>query len=76
MERLTNVEKLEKARKLADRGRYEEAMELVREMDVSKIRVLTDLSAIADIYEANGYTEEAYQTLRRIYEKTRTRRVL
>ena len=76
MERLTNVEKLEKARKLADRGRYQEAMELVQEMDVSKIRVLTDLSAIADIYEANGCTEEAYQTLKRIYEKTRTRRIL
>ena len=76
MERLTNIEKLEKARKLADRGRYDEAMEQIRDLDVSRLKALTDLSAVADIYEANGYIEEAYSLLRKVYDKSRTRRVL
>lgn len=76
MERLTNIEKLEKARKLADRGRYDEAMEQIRNLDVSRLKALTDLSAVADIYEANGYIEEAYSLLRKVYDKSRTRRVL
>lgn len=76
MEKLNSIEKIEKARKLADRGRYEEAMELIRDVDVSKVKTLPDLSALADIYAANGYSEESYQTLKRVYEKTRTRRVI
>lgn len=73
---MSNVGKLEKARRLADRGRYEEAMELVRGLELSKIKALADLSGVADIYAANGYTEEAIQILKRVYEKNKTRRVL
>jgi len=51
-------------------------MELIRDVDVAKVRTLPDLSALADIYAANGYSEEAYHTLKRVYEKTRTRRVI
>ncbi len=73
---MSNAGKLEKARRLAERGRYEEAMELVRDLELSKIKALADLSGVADIYAANGYTEEALEVLKRVYEKNKTRRVL
>ena len=44
---MSNVGKLEKARRLADRGRYEEAMELVRGLELSKIKALIFMRQMA-----------------------------
>ena len=52
MERMSIYEKVEKIRKYADRGKYEEALELLQGVDKSKIKLLTDLGAIADVYDA------------------------
>lgn len=73
---MTNSERLDQARRLADHGKPEEALELIRGMDMTKIRALTELSAAADIYEANGLLEDALALAKRAGEKSRTRRGL
>lgn len=70
------ADRIDKIRKNADRGRYEEALELIDGLDVSKVRSLTNLGAVADVYDATGRYEEAYELLLRIYEKSKTRKIL
>ncbi|MBP5304247.1 MAG: hypothetical protein J6Z02_00195 [Lachnospiraceae bacterium] len=76
MESLSVSEKIEKIRKLSDRGKYEEALELADTVDSSKVKSLTELGALADVYDATGHYEEAYALLLRIYDKTRTRKIV
>ena len=76
MERLSVSEKIEKIRKLSDRGKYEEALELADTVDSSKVKSLTELGALADVYDATGHYEEAYALLLRIYDKTKTRKIV
>lgn len=76
MERYDNIVKIEEMRKLADVNQYEKAMKILETMDTGKIKALTDLSIIADIYMQNERYEEAMAVLTKVYGKTKTRRVL
>lgn len=76
MERYDNIVKIEEMRKLADVNQYEKAMKILETMDTGKIKALTDLSVIADIYMQNERYEEAMAVLTKVYGKTKTRRVL
>lgn len=76
MERYENIVKIEEMRRLADNNQYEKAIKILDTMDTGKIKALTDLSIIADVYMQNGRYEEAMAFLTKIYNKTKTRRVL
>ncbi len=76
MERYDNIVKIEEMRKLADVNQYEKAMKILETMDTGKIKALTDLSIIADVYMQNERYEEAMVVLTKVYGKTKTRRVL
>lgn len=76
MERYDNIVKIEEMRKLADVNQYEKAMKILETMDTGKIKALTDLSFIADVYMQNERYEEAMVVLTKVYGKTKTRRVL
>lgn len=76
MERYENIVKIEEMRRLADKNQYDEAMKILETIDIGKIKALTDLSIIADVYMQNRHYEEAMAVLTRIYAKSKTRRVL
>ncbi len=76
MERYDNIVKIEEIRRLVESGQYEIAMKVLDTMDIAKIKALTDLSIIADVYTQNERYEEAMEVLTKIYSKTKTRRVL
>lgn len=76
MERYENIVKIEEMRKLADINQYKKAMKILETIDTGKIKALTGLSIIADVYMQNQRYDEAMEILTRIYGKTKTRRVL
>ena len=76
MERYDNIVKIEEIRRLVENNQYEKAMKVLDTMDIGKIKALTDLSVIGDVYTQNGRYEEAMEVLTKIYGKTKTRRIL
>ncbi|MGN6714732.1 tetratricopeptide repeat protein [Anaerocolumna jejuensis] len=76
MERYDNIVKIEEIRKLTDDGQYQKAVKILDTMDLHRIKSLTDLSILADVLTENGRFDEAMELLGRIYEKSKTRRVL
>ncbi|MGB8455484.1 MAG: hypothetical protein WCD89_24520 [Anaerocolumna sp.] len=76
MERYENIVKIEEIRKLAEINQYLKAVKILETMDTGKIKALTDLSIIADVYIQNERYDEAMAVLTKIYGKTKTRRVL
>ena len=76
MERYENIVKIEEMRKLTDNNQYLKAIKILDTMDVGKIKALTDLSIIAEVYMQNERYDEAMAVLTKIYNKTKTRRIL
>ncbi len=76
MERYENIVKIEEIRRLTDNNEYIKALRILDTMDTGRIKTLTDLSIIADVYMQNGRYDEAMAVLTKIYGKTKTRRVL
>lgn len=76
MERYDNIVKIEEIRKLTDEGQYQRAARILDTMDLHRIKSLTDLSILADVLTENERFDEAMELLNRIYEKSKTRRVI
>lgn len=76
MERYDNIVKIEEIRKLTDEGQYQKAVKILDTMDLHRIKSLTDLSILADVLAETERYDEAMELLYRIYEKSKTRRVL
>ena len=76
MERYENIVKIEEIRRLMEQNQYVKAAKVLDTMDISRIKTLTDLSIIADVYSQNERYGEAMEVLLKIYSKTKTRRVL
>ncbi|MDF2878601.1 MAG: hypothetical protein K0S30_1697, partial [Clostridia bacterium] len=76
MERYENIIKIEEIRRLIDENLYTKAAKILDTMDISRIKALTDLSIIADVLTQNDRYEEAIEILLKIYNKSKTRRVL
>ncbi|BCJ96860.1 hypothetical protein acsn021_44290 [Anaerocolumna cellulosilytica] len=76
MERYENIVKIEEIRRLMEQNQYVKAAKVLDTMDISRIKTLTDLSIIADVYSQNERYGEAVEVLLKIYSKTKTRRVL
>ncbi len=76
MERYENIIKIEEIRRLIDENLYTKAAKILDTMDISRIKSITDLSIIADVLTQNDRYEDAVEILLKIYNKTKTRRVL
>lgn len=76
MERYENIVKIEEIRKLTEEGQYRKAVKILDTMDLHRIKSLTDLSILADVLTENERYEEAMDLLNKIYEKSKTRRVI
>lgn len=76
MERYENIIKMEEIRRLIDEKLYTRAAKIMDTMDISRIKALTDVSILADVLTQNERYEEAMELLIKIYNKSKTRRVL
>lgn len=76
MERYDNIIKLEEIRRFVDNSQYKKAEKVLDTVDLHKIKSLTDLSIIADVYAQNERYDEAINILTKMYAKTKTRRLL
>lgn len=71
-----NIVKIENMRKLMEENDSLSALEILETIDLKKIKNLSDLSLIAEIYNQNAKYEEAYDLLLKVYEKSKTRKTL
>ena len=70
------IVKIENMRKLMEENDSLSALKVLETINLKKIKNLSDLSLIAEIYSQNAKYEEAYDLLLKIYEKSKTRKTL
>jgi len=71
-----NLIKIEEMRRRLGEGDYETALKILNTMSLKKIKKTSDLSIMAEVYEKNGRYEEAIELLQRIYQKSKTRKIV
>ena len=76
MEKYENIMKIEEIRRLAEDNQYIKAIKILDTIDINKIKPLTDLSIVADVFTQNERYDDAMKVLTKIYAKTKTRRIL
>lgn len=76
MDKYENIVKLEEIRKLVDDNQYIKAIKVLDSMDINRIKSLTDLSIIADVFIQNERYDDATKVLYKMYDKTKARRIL
>lgn len=76
MGRYDNNLKCAELRKLLGERKYKQAFQVLQEIDVDKVRLVTDLNAFAEIYRKAGKYEKAREMLLRVYEKSPSKRVI
>ncbi len=70
------IVKIEEMRKRMEEGDAPSAQKILDTMEIKRIKNMSDLSLIAEVYAENERYEEALQLYLRIYEKTKTRKSL
>lgn len=76
MGRYDNNLKCAELRKLLGERKYKQAFQVLQEIDVDKVRLVTDLNAFAEIYRKAGKYDKAREMLLRVYEKSPSKRVI
>ena len=71
-----NIIKIEEMRKYMEDGDSKAAQKVLDTMELKKIKNMSDLSLIAEVYVENEKFEEAMQLYQKIYEKTKSRKSL
>ncbi len=71
-----SIVKIEEMRKRMEDGNIQAALLILDTMEIRKIKNMSDLSLIAEVYAQNERYEEAEKLLHRIYEKTKSRKSL
>ncbi len=71
-----NIVKIEEMRRRMEEGDISSAQKILDTMEIKKIKNMSDLSLIAEVYAENERYEEALQLYLRIYEKTKSRKSL
>ncbi|MDF2538063.1 MAG: hypothetical protein K0S76_1084 [Herbinix sp.] len=71
-----NIVKIEEMRRKTDDGDYLSAQKILDTMSHKKVKNLADLGLMADIYTNNERYDEAMELLLRIYQKTKTRKII
>lgn len=76
MGRYDNNLRCAELRKLLGERKYKQAFQVLQEIDVDKVRLVTDLNAFAEIYRKAGKYDKAREMLLRVYEKSPSKRVI
>ena len=71
-----NIVKIEEMRKRMEEGDMASAQKVLDTMELKKIKNMSDLGLIAEVYAENDRYEEALQLYLKIYEKTKSRKSL
>lgn len=71
-----NIVKIEEIRKRMEDGNIKAALSILDTMEIRKIKNMSDLSLIAEVYAQNERYEEAEKLFHKIYEKTKSRKSL
>ncbi len=71
-----NIVKIEAMRRRVEENDMASALKILETITIKKIKNMSDLSLIAEVYAGNQRYEEALQLFHKIYEKTRTRKAL
>ena len=71
-----NIVKIEEMRRRMEEGNIKAALQILDTMDTRKIKIVSDLSLIAEVYAQNERYEEAEKLLLKIYEKVKSRKSL
>jgi hypothetical protein len=70
------IVKIEEMRRRMEEGDASSAQKILDTMEIKRIKNMSDLSLIAEVYAENERYEEALQLYLRIYEKTKSRKSL
>ncbi|HKM00199.1 MAG TPA: tetratricopeptide repeat protein [Mobilitalea sp.] len=70
------IVKTEEVKRKSMEGDYASAQRILDTIDLKKIKNMADLSLMAEVCSENGRYEEAMELLQRIYNKTKTRKVV
>jgi tetratricopeptide (TPR) repeat protein len=70
------IMKIEQMRKHLEEGNLTEAQKILDSLEIKKVRNISDLGLIAEIYYENGRYEEAAELYQKIYDRSKTRRIL
>lgn len=76
MEKYKTIILIEKMKKCLEEGNRKEALTIAESIDKKKLKNMADLSIVAESYFQNGNYEEAKSLYQRIYQKTRSRRIV
>ena len=76
MEKYKTIILIEKIRKYLEEGNRKEALAVAESIDKKKLKNMMDLSIVAESYFQNGNYEEARVLYQRIYQKTKSRRIV
>ena len=71
-----NIIKIEELRKKMEEGDIFSAQRILDTMDIRKVKNISDLGIVAEVYMENEHYEEALQLYLKIYDKTKTRKAL
>jgi hypothetical protein len=71
-----NIVKIEEMRRRMEEGDTASAQKVLDTMEIKKIKNMSDLGLIAEVYAENERNEEAIQLYLRIYDKTKSRKSL
>ncbi len=76
MEKYKTIVQIEKIKKCLEEGKCTEALEVAEKVDKKRIKNVSDLGIVAESYFQNQRYETAKELFLRIYEKSRSRRVV
>lgn len=71
-----NIVKIEEMRKRMHEGEYTAALKILDTLDNKKIKNISDMKLIAEVYTLNKKYDEAFRLQTRIYDKSRLRKDL
>lgn len=76
MEKYNTIVKIEEIKRLTENGETERAVKAADSVDVSRLRTVSDLSIVGEAYIRGREYEKARGVYERLYEKSRSRRVV
>lgn len=76
MEKYKTIVQIEKIKKCLESGECKEALEIAEKIDKKKLKNLSDIGIVAESYFQNQQYDTAKELFLRIYDKSRSRRVV
>ncbi len=70
------IVKTEEIRRKVQEGDYVSAQRILETIDLKKVKNISDISLMAEVFTANARYEEAYELLLKIYQKSKIRKTV